>query len=115
LAAELDWDEGRAGAEIEDRPAAVPDGEEVGDEDSVYGRVVHRVVVARLLGRVHHFRFEHAGQHRALSISWGGGVSLSVRSPLPRVDSAALRTGQAGNLSPRSEPAAYSTFLLASV
>ena len=64
--AEGDRDAGRAGPDVEDLapPARAVRLEEVGDEPGVDRRVVHRVVVARLLGRVHRLGFEHAGQHR---------------------------------------------------
>ncbi len=35
---------------------------EIGDEQPVHRRMVHRIVVGAL-GAVHHFRFEHAGKH----------------------------------------------------
>ena len=63
LPAKGDGDLRRACADVEDGVGAVPDFEEVLDEDAVDAAVVHRVVVASFLGRVHDLGFEDAGEH----------------------------------------------------
>ncbi len=63
LAAQFDGDLGGAGANVEDGIGVIPDGEEVGDEDAVDRRMVHRVVVAGFGGGIHHLNFQDARQH----------------------------------------------------
>src|SRR5207244_2542266 len=62
-ATEFERNLGGAGADVENGVVPVPDREEVRDEESIDRGVVHRVVIAGFLGRIHHLGFETARQH----------------------------------------------------
>src|SRR3712207_4522207 len=76
-AAEFNRDQRRAGADVEHidggtlwpgpKPGVGCRPQEVIDEGAVDLAVVHRVVVARLLRRVHHLRLENAWDHGGLA------------------------------------------------
>src|SRR5262249_56560520 len=67
LTAQFDWDLRCPGAHVQKHVpgARRKKPEEVRDEDAINLGMVHGVVVAGFLGRVHHLRFKDAGQHRA--------------------------------------------------
>ncbi len=81
-AAEDNGDLRGAGADIEHRCAAGPEQQEVVDERLVDLAMVHRVVIARLGGGVHHFGLEHTRQHDApLALARGGTCTPSRYRP----------------------------------
>ena len=58
-----------AGSDIENRSRDVWERQQkIRDEHLVHRGVVHRIVIAGVFGRVHHFRFENSKQHRELPI-----------------------------------------------
>ncbi len=81
--------------------------EEVAHETTVHVRMVHRVVVAGLFFRVHHFRFEGPGER----LAWHGRI-LPASFPRSQVSSATL----APDATPGPAPPAHrdSPFLRAS-
>jgi len=78
--ADRDRHPGRAGPDVEDfpPPARAVMGEEVVDESGDGRPVVHRVVVAGLLGPVHDLGFQYSGQHVGKSSSTGSEVTRDL-------------------------------------
>ena len=68
---QFDGDLCRPGADVEHLDAFryVRHGaQQIIDEETIDRRVIHRVVVSRFLSGVHHFGFEHAGNHVRLRL-----------------------------------------------